>query len=110
MEKRENILYILGCLSNYQFQIDCWKNGIYFDQYCSSFGEAVNSLDDFNFFDDIATCKFNFSEVLYSKVVNILSDLEQYQETENMLHDQYWIDIVKRIGQVHSELLSIEKW
>jgi hypothetical protein len=108
--KNKNILHIFKCLSDLDFQNKVWVNADFFDSLCSSFGEAVNSLEDFNFYEDIKNKKFKFSVDLYSKISNLLDDLDNYDENEKMMSDPQWLNIVKQSKIIYDEIKKLEEW
>lgn len=112
MERREIILYIFSCLSDSEFRRKVWVDGEYFDTYCSSFGEAVNSLDDFNFFNDVENGNIKLeNNVLQIRLEKLMKDILDYQEPDSaacMLKDPSWIKIVDEASQIHALLNSVQ--
>lgn len=110
MEKKDIILHIFFCLSSIDFQKKSWLDGEQFDIYCSSFGETINSLDDFNFFDDVEEKLFKFSSKIYTNLESYLKEIEGYEETDNMLKDEKWLGLVQKAKEIYEELKSVSNW
>lgn len=110
MEKREIVLYIFSCLSDVEYQRKAWGGGE-FDMYFSSFGEAVNSLDDLNFFDDFENKIIRLTNYTdQNKLANFLQEIVDYEEPNSvneMLEDVNWLRIVDEARQIHTFLSSV---
>lgn len=94
MEQRKKVvLDILERICNIQFQKDVWVNHLYNDViFC--FGEAVNMLDDYFFFDDIKEGKIKFSDPIdQDRLEDFASNILAYDDPPNiniMLNDTKW--------------------
>lgn len=106
MEKRiEFILDILGKISNINFQNEVWIQGKYWDR-VSSFGESVNLLDDYGFFDDFKLFEKLLDEVEREKMAYFKELLLAYEQNgNNILHNEEWL-LITRLAQ---ELVQIIK-
>ena len=110
MKKREIILHIFFCLSNTDFQNKTWFSNEQSDEYCSTFSETINSLDDFNFFEDVEDRKFDFSESMYSNLESFLNSVDDYEESENMLKDEKWLSLTAKAEKLYQEMMIIPVW
>ncbi len=95
---KKNILDIINKLSDLQFQKEVWIDGKYFD-YISNYGEAVNTLGDFNFFEEFENGIINLDneneqKILKDFVYKILSYNEPVHNIHSILNDNEWLEIV----------------
>lgn len=106
MEKRiEFILDILGKISNINFQNEVWIQGKYWDR-VSSFGESVNLLDDYGFFDDCKLFEKLLDKVEREKIAYFKELLLAYEQNgNNILDTEEWL-LITRLAQ---ELVQIIK-
>jgi hypothetical protein len=107
--KKEIVLDILDKLSDLSFQEKVWIKQEYWDQVLN-FGEAVNLLDDYSFFDEVFEGKIKFIETTeQNKLESFVKELEAYQEPFNpndMLQDPRWRRISEQAAEIASFLLK----
>lgn len=95
MENQLQVIFdIIERISNINFQKEVWIQGRYWDA-VSSFGESINLLDDYGFFD-----KFSYFENLLNKdesekIKHFKNLLLLYDPKDNMLEDKEWISITR---------------
>ncbi len=111
---KENIICFIEKIGNLNFQYDVWVKGLFWDRVVS-FGEAINTLEDYCFFEKIENKSIRFEdEKLQINLIDFSANLLSYQEPENveeMLRDEEWLNIVKQAKNVHSnsDLLILEE-
>ncbi len=111
---KENIVHFIGRVGDLNFQYAVWLNGS-FEDIISNFGEAVNTLDDFLFFEKVEDRSIRFNdEKLQENLVSFSASLLSYQEPnrmEEMLEDEKWLKVVgkARIIYLNSNLLILEE-
>ncbi len=93
-----NILYVLDKISDLNFQNDVWVRQAYWDRVLN-FGEAVNTLDDFCFFDEIESGTIFLSDpndqIQLELFVKDLLEYEESDDPKDMLLDSKWIEITR---------------
>jgi hypothetical protein len=109
--KKEIVLSILEKLSNLDFQKDVWQDQKYWDAILN-YGEAVNTLEDYGFFDDVETGKIVLqNEQEQKKLISFIDCLLNYEEplnTEIMISDTNWLSIVNKASEIKVLLLDID--
>ena len=103
-----NVIDILEKISDFKFQKEVWLEGKYWNR-VSSFEEAVNTLEDYNFFTDVDENKIGLTENEKNKTKIFINKLMQY-ESENcsdMLIDPIWKNIVNDANEI---FLIIKKY
>ncbi len=97
----ENILDVLEKISNFKFQKEVWLEGKYWDR-VSSFEEAVNTLEDYNFFTDVNENKIGLTENEKNKTKFFNTKLEEYEggNCKDMLTDPSWKNIVEEANEI----------
>ena len=110
-ERKKVVLDILERICNIQFQENVWVNHLYED-IIFSFGEAVNMLDDYFFFEDIKNGKIRFLDPInQDKLENFAADIIAYDEPEIisfMLDDPEWTRICKEACELVNSLKGID--
>lgn len=111
-QKKEKIISILKKISDFSFQEDVWVKQSYWDEILN-LGEAVNTLDDYCFFDEVEEGKIKFLEsVNQEKLENFVKELLLFEEPSNpeeLLHDLKWKDLSLQAGEL-SRLLGSVVW
>ena len=98
----ENIIDVLEKICDLKFQKDVWLEGKYWDR-VSSFEEAVNTLEDYNFFVNVTKNSIGLTESEKIIIESFNSRLVKYEceNVERMLQDNVWIRIVDSAKEVH---------
>ena len=108
--KKEKVLDVLKKISDLRFQEDVWVNQKYWDEVLN-FGEAVNTLDDYCFFDEVEEGKIKLSDSKTQMDLEIfLAELLAYEEPSNpqdMLRDSKWKEISKKAAKLNKKLERI---
>ena len=99
---KENILDILSKISDLKFQKEVWKEQKHWDKILN-FGEAVNTLDDYSFFDSNEIWG-TLSDYEVNQIQDFKTKLENYEENTDMLNDKNWILITDKAKEIHSLL------
>ena len=105
---KEVITDIIRKLSDKEFQINVWINNLYWDPILN-FGEAVNTLDDYSFFERKELEKIFFTEKLISidELIEFGERLERFEEPEDLsdLHkDLNWIEIMRKAEDIQMKI------
>jgi hypothetical protein len=108
--KGANVLDVISKISSLEFQHDVWVEGKYWDRVIN-FEEAVNTLDDYEFFEDIEENHIGLPEKDQSRIANFLNKLLEYESRNPkiMVSDSNWAKIVKEAGEIYP-LLKKYKW
>jgi hypothetical protein len=108
--KDENILDVISKISSLEFQKDVWVEGKYWDR-VTNYEEAVNTLDDYEFFEDIEENNLGLPENEQTKIANFLTKLLEYdsRSPKVMISDKNWNEIVKEAGEIYP-ILKKHKW
>lgn len=96
------IIEILKKLSNEQFQKDVWAQHKY-KHPLFSFGETVNTLGDYFFFDSIKERELNLSSEEYELLDQYITNLLSYTEPRDaslMLVDPKWSNIMQSTNRI----------
>lgn len=110
ISKKQSILYMIERLSNLDFQMNIWVAQKHWDR-ALDFGETVNVLDDYCFFDDVETNAYNLSQECDYKLKRFAMHLLSYSDNinpENMMKDNSWLNVVEE-AKVTYEILK-SKW
>lgn len=104
LNKSENILDVIKKLADINFQKDVWALGKYWDR-ITDFTEAINTLEDYNFVDDLTLNRIGLSEIELKEVKLFVDKLfnYDYKTTEIMISDKHWEEIVddaKRVNEI----------
>jgi len=95
--RKVEILEIINKLADLQFQSDVWVNQVYWDRILN-FGEAINTLDDYCFFDKSYYNKLKISKTELALIIQFQNQLLKYSEpcnTKLMIEDPTWLQLVK---------------
>ncbi|WP_445456096.1 hypothetical protein [Flavobacterium sp. HNIBRBA15423] len=108
--KSVNVIDILKKISDINFQKEVWLEGKYWD-WVSSFEEAVNLLEDYDFFVDVNENNIRVTENEKKVIENFNDKLMEYESNniELMLSDNNWKNIVNMAYEV-SEILKKYNW
>lgn len=105
------ILDVLQKISDLDFQRDVWVKQAYWD-IVLNFGEAVNLLDDYCFFEEVEKKDISLPDIVEQNNMEcFIKDILEYEEPSDplvMLVDSKWIEIAKRGKRVKERLE--EKW
>jgi hypothetical protein len=93
------ILEILEKIGNINFQKDVWKDQKYFDNILS-YGEGINTLDDYFFFDAIENRELPLDANLYLFIDDYIKKLLSYKDSKVMFDDPVWLKLVERTHEV----------
>lgn len=96
-DKKVVVLDIIEKLSDLDFQREVWVQQKYWDRVLN-FGEAVNTLDDYNFFDDVETNSMKFPNDQWRTLVYFSKKIlgfEEDESAEEILQNPDWIEITK---------------
>ncbi|MDF2380352.1 hypothetical protein JMG10_02655 [Nostoc ellipsosporum NOK] len=97
------ILSTLDKLADLDFQRAVWINQAYFDEVLN-FGEAVNLLDDYNFFDAIEHQDIKLKTVddqqKLASFANALLEYKEPFERTKILTDPSWLSIVREAAHI----------
>jgi hypothetical protein len=108
--KKEKILDVLKKISDFRFLEDVWVNQKYWDEVLN-FGEAVNTLDDYCFFDDVEEGRIILPDLKSQMgLKSFVADLLTYQEPsspQEMLHDLKWKDLSEKAAILNKQLQAI---
>ncbi len=108
--KKEKVLDVLKKISDFNFQEDVWVNQKYWDEVLN-FGEAVNTLDDYCFFDEVEEGKIKFSDSKAQMSLEaFVTELLAYEEPSNpqeMLRDPKWREISEKAAELNKQLERI---
>lgn len=96
-----NVIDIIKKLSDLNFQKDVWLEGKYWDR-VSSFDEAVNTLEDYNFFIDIKENKMGLTESEKNKIESFNTKLIGYdgEDFQLILNDPLWKTIANEANEI----------
>lgn len=96
-----NIIDIIKKISDLKFQKDVWLEGKYWDR-VSSFDEAVNTLEDYNFISDINENRIGLTESEKNKIESFTIKLMGYEDKnpQLMLDDSTWQNIAKEACEI----------
>ena len=112
MKNRQDVIEdILNKLSDIKFQEDVWVKHSYWHR-ITNFGEAVNTLDDYDFFDELYSDNLIMDEADLSILNDFRRRLLNFIEFENgnlMLTDPSWIQIAKDASLIRSMLFEGDK-
>ncbi len=101
------ILSILDKLADLDFQRAVWVHQAYFDEVLN-FGEAVNLLDDYHFFDAVERQYIKLKAADdQDKLTNFANALLAYNEPlerAEILTDPSWLSIVRDASQIRALL------
>jgi hypothetical protein len=108
--KDQNILDVISKIASLDFQQDVWVEGKYWDRVIN-FEEAVNTLDDYEFFEDIKANHIGLSENEQGRIENLLNKLLEYESRnpKAMISDPNWLKIVQETGEIYP-ILKKYKW
>lgn len=108
--KSKNVLDVLDKISDIKFQKDVWLEGKYWDK-ISDFEEAVNTLEDYDFFIDIDENKIGLSKEEKDITKLFIDKLIKYESrnVEFMLKDNNWISITESAKKVN-KILNKYSW
>lgn len=105
--KKEAILDILNKLSDLKFQNDVWTIQLYWDRILS-YGEAINTLEDYNFFDDVnnglIVLKEKEDQRLLLFFVKKILDFDEDGEQKPIANNPKWIEITQMAKLLHVAL------
>lgn len=107
---RENLIDILGKISDPEFQKEVWVDHKYWDR-ITDFGEAVNTLDDYFFFDLVEARKLGLKDSEYHLADDFVTALLGYEEPKlpaKMLSDESWLKITEQARIVLNALQKSE--
>ena len=106
IQKVTNIVDVLNKISDLKFQREVWLEGKYWDR-VSSFEEAVNTLEDYKFFDDVKENKIGLSEEDKVQVDLFVKKLNEYdvEDVTFMLNDSKW-EIIVSLAKKTNEILD----
>ncbi|MFT6921969.1 MAG: hypothetical protein ACJA1C_000967 [Crocinitomicaceae bacterium] len=94
---------IISKIADLNFQKKVWVQQKVWDEVLN-FGEAVNLLDDYSFFDDIEDGNMNFDNSEFQSNVESfakrLLDYEEISPTQEMLNDPKWLKIVELANKI----------
>ncbi len=111
---KENSIDFIGKIGDLNFQYAIWLNHSFWDEILN-FGEAVNKLEDYFFFEKVENGSIRFDEKeLQVNLVAFSNNLLSYEEpkkVEEMLEDESWLNIVgqARVIYLNSNLLILEE-
>ena len=110
---KDNIVSVIDKIGDLDFQQAVWLNGFYWHRVLS-FGEAVNILEDYYFYDKVQNKSLTFENeelqlLLVSFSVSLLS-YEEPNDVEKMLRDKKWLEIVEKAQKIcfNSHLLILK--
>lgn len=110
-EMKQYVL-ILGNLSDLQFQRDVWLDCKYPDR-IFNFGEAVNTLEDYNFFERVECRELDLTEAEYLAVCDFSRSLFSYDEPVSdigrMFNDKEWMVIVEQARCVKENFVRLSE-
>lgn len=99
----KQIIYFLQKIGDIQFQEDVWFGGKYYDWACD-YGEAVNLLDDYWYYDAIEGNELNLPSPQLEYILKFNESLINYDKSANvsinMLSDPSWLRIVNDSNEV----------
>ena len=113
IDSEKIIADILSKLSNPQFLKDVWINHKYWDNILN-YDEAVNTLDDYYFFDKVEAGKIKFTDAETQKKLELfVKKLLEYDPpvfNHSNLNDTQWKEIMKISKQLlkHIDQLVID--
>lgn len=111
-DKKNRILDVLSKIANLQFQKEVWFKQLYWDEILN-YSEAINTLDDYCFFDDVEVGKISLIDTLNQKKLNhFVNELLAYNEPNvaiELLIDPKWLQISKQAKEIE-ELLQKESF
>ena len=106
--KKEIVLDILNKISDLQFQNDVWTKQLYWDRILN-YGEAINTLEDYSFFDDVNNGVIELNEkeeqrllILFSKKV---MEFDEFAEQKPIATNLKWREITQMAKILHEALL-----
>jgi hypothetical protein len=104
-------LEILSKLANIKFQQKVWLKNEQWDEVLN-LGEAINSLDDYSFFDDLENGNLFVESGVQQNELNAFSDLllnyEEPASVSEMLKDPNWLKIVNSAKSIVEQLNNID--
>jgi hypothetical protein len=103
----ENVLDVIKKIADPRFQREVWIEGRYWDR-VSDFDEAVNTLEDYNFFTDVGENKLGLPKKELAITVSFLDKLSNYDRTHDnfSLEDSRWQVIIGEAVKVYNLLLK----
>lgn len=105
--KKEVVLDILSKLSDLKFQNDVWTKQLYWDRILN-YGEAVNTLEDYNFFDDanngLILLKEKEDQRLLLLFVKKILDFDEDGEQKPIANNLEWVEISQMAKLLHEAL------
>jgi hypothetical protein len=111
-QKITNIIDLLEKISNQEFQEKVWINQKIWHR-ASSFGETVNLLDDYHFFEDLESKKISMVD---SKMNNLIksfaAEILEYEEPtiiREIHQDLNWLKIMRE-AKVLMEEFKLKKY
>ena len=110
--RKDIITHIIIRLGDLDFQKSCWFKGEFFDIWASSLGEAINFLDDCDFFDNVDLGNIYFSDMIYqNKLLQFIKNLLTYEpltEGEEILETPEWKVIALQAKELTTFLKEIK--
>lgn len=113
-EWKSNIILVIEKVADLNFQYAVWVNGSFWHRVLD-FGEAVNILDDYYFFEKVGNKTILFEDVDLQKLLISFSEsllaYEAPNDTRQILEDEKWLNVVAQAIKIssNSHLLILKK-
>lgn len=103
----ENVLDVIKKIADPKFQREVWVEGKYWDR-VTDFEEAVNTLEDYNFFTDVSKNRIGLSGKERRIVNTFAKKLSKYDSEHGSftLTNPRWREIVDGAVEVYNLLLE----